>query len=89
MNIAVYYYNEKVEFLPPSCNWILDHLLPLYDENQNCFVEPFLPNNSIGIMHLASKIKGDNSKMKSREETFFQIKTLGNKTINKNIRFVD
>ncbi len=89
MNIAVYYYNETVEFLPPSCNWILDHLLPCYDENQNCFVEPFLPNNNIGIMHLASKIKGDNSQMKSRDETIFKIKTLNNKIIKKNIRFIN
>ena len=89
MNIAVYFRNEPVEFLPPTCNWILDHLLPLYDEKKKSFVEPFLPNNDIGIMHLASKIKGDNSKMKSKDETYFQIKSLNNNFIKKNIRFVD
>jgi lipopolysaccharide biosynthesis glycosyltransferase len=89
MNIAVYYENQPVEFLPPTCNWILDHLLPYYDENKKKFVEPFLPNNSIGIMHLASKIKGDNSKMKSKEDTYYQIKSLNNKFIRKNLRFVE
>ena len=89
MNIAVYYENQPVEFLPPTCNWILDHLLPYYDENKKKFVEPFLPNNSIGIMHLASKIKGENSKMKSKEDTYYQIKSLNNKIIRKNLRFVE
>jgi len=87
MNIAVYYNNEPVEFLPPTCNWILDHLLPYFDENKNCFVEPFLPNNTIGIMHLASKIKGDQSKMKNFDQTYFEIKTTHNTKIKKNIRF--
>ena len=89
MNIAVYYHNEPVEFLPPMCNWILDHLLPYFDEKRNCFVEPYLPYNNIGIMHLASKIKGENSKMKKFEDTFFDIKTIDNNIIKKNLRFVD
>ncbi len=89
MNIAVYYYDEPVEFLPPTCNWILDHLLPYFDEKKNCFVEPYIPNNTIGIMHLASKIKGDNLKMKDIDQTFFEIQTTQNKKIKKNIRFVE
>ena len=39
MNIAVYCDNQPVEFLPPTCNWILDHLLPFYDENKKKFVD--------------------------------------------------
>ena len=89
MNIAVYYNEEPTEFLPPLCNWILDHLLPYYDESNKCFVEPNLPNNNIGIMHLASKIKGDNSKMKNLNETYFEFRTLTNNIIKKNIRFVE
>ena len=88
MNIAVYYENLDVEFLPPTCNWIIDHLLPYFDTNKNLFVTPYLPNNSIGIMHLASKIKGDNHKMKNSEETIFDFKTLDNKQVKKNIRFI-
>ena len=88
MNIAVYYENLDVEFLPPTCNWIVDHLLPYFDNNKDCFVTPYLPNNNIGIMHLASKIKGDNYKMKNSDETIFDFKTLDNKKVKKNIRFV-
>ena len=87
MNIAVYYYNFETEILPTVCNWIVDHLLPVYDENQKSFVEPFIPNNKIGIIHLASKIKGDNSKIKSAEETIFEIKTLSGKKIYKTLRY--
>ena len=89
MNIAVYYYDQPVEFLPSTCNWILDHLLPLFDEEKNCFVEPYLPNNTIGIMHLASKIKGYNLQMKDIEQTYFEIQTLQNRKIKKNIRFIE
>lgn len=88
MNIAVYYEKLDVEFLPPTCNWIVDHLLPKFDEKKNCFVEPFLPYNNIGIIHLASKIKGDTYNLKSIDETVFDIKTTNNNKVKKNIRFV-
>lgn len=87
MNIAVYYEKLDVEFLPMTCNWIVDHLFPHFDEKTNCFVEPFLPNNKIGIIHLASKIKGDENNIKSASETTFEIKTLNKKIIRKSLRF--
>ena len=40
-------------------------------------------------MHLASKIKCDNLKMKDIEQTIFEIQTLSNKKIKKNIRFIE
>ena len=70
-----------------TCNWIVDHLFPHFDEKTNCFVEPFLPNNKIGIIHLASKIKGDENNIKSASETTFEIKTLNKKIIRKSLRF--
>tara|TARA_B100001939_G_scaffold320711_1_gene309779 strand:+ start:1471 stop:2394 length:924 start_codon:yes stop_codon:yes gene_type:complete len=87
MNIAVYYEGLEAEFLPPTCNWIVDHLFPYFDEEKNCFVEPFLPNNKIGVIHLASKIKGDENNIKSAEETIFDIKTLSKKIIKKSLRY--
>ena len=56
INIAVYHDNVDVEFLPLKCNWITSHLLPKFDNQNNTFVEPFLPNEKIGIMHLAAGI---------------------------------
>ena len=57
-------------------------------KKKNCFVEPFLPYNNIGIIHLASKIKGDNYNLKSIDETVFDIRTTNNNKVKKNIRFV-
>mgnify|MGYP001197374975 CR=1 FL=1 len=41
------------EFLPAYCNWLCKTRIPKYSENLNCFVEPYLPNHKIGVMHLA------------------------------------
>ncbi len=40
-------------FLPLNCNWIASNLLPKFNEKENLFVEPYLPNYKIGIIHLA------------------------------------
>ena len=44
MNMSVYIDNIETEFLPLNCNWITSNLLPKFDEDQECFVEPYLPN---------------------------------------------
>ena len=87
--MSVYIDELETEFLPLNCNWIASNLLPKFDEMKNIFVEPYLPNHKIGIMHLASKIKGDNSKMKNLDETYFEFRTLTNNIIKRNIRFVE
>ena len=56
INICVYIDNIETEFLPHNCNWIASNLLPKYDEQRETFVEPYIPNNKIGIIHLASGI---------------------------------
>ena len=62
--MAVYINNLKTEFLPLSFNWITSNLLPKFDESKKKFVEPFLPNISIGIMHLAAGIWKDGKDMR-------------------------
>ena len=47
--------NIETEFLPLNCNWITSNLLPKFDEENSTFVEPYLPNYKIGIMHLAGR----------------------------------
>ena len=44
----------KVEILPAYCNWFLIDNLK-YDQKNSTFVEPYLPNHKIGIIHLAGK----------------------------------
>ena len=60
INLSVYIDEVDTEFLPLNCNWIASNLLPKYDSIQKTFVEPFLPNNKIGIMHLAAGIWKNN-----------------------------
>ncbi|MGL5062425.1 MAG: CmcI family methyltransferase [Microcoleus sp.] len=43
---------DRTEMLPARCNWSCNFGLPVWDKQQNCFVEPYLPHQSIGIMHL-------------------------------------
>lgn len=43
----------KFELLPSYCNWLCELKIPSFSKFKNCFVEPFLPNHNIGVMHLA------------------------------------
>ena len=87
INIAVYHDNVDVEFLPLKCNWITSHLLPKFDEKKDTFVEPFLPNNEIGIIHLAAGIWKDNRDMRLNKDIKINIKTIEGKEIQKSLRF--
>ena len=87
MNISVYHDNIETEFLPLNCNWITSNLLPKFDETNDTFVEPYLPNNKIGIMHLAAGIWKDNQDMRLNKDIKIEIKTLDGKTLNKSLRF--
>jgi hypothetical protein len=73
--------------LPINCNWIASNLLPKFDESKSIFVEPFLPNLPIGIMHLAAGIWRDNKDMRIDKSIKIEIKTLENNIINKSLRF--
>ena len=87
MNMSVYIDNVQTEFLPLNCNWITSNLLPKFDEENNTFVEPYLPNRKIGIMHLAAGIWKDNKDMRLNKEIEIDIKTIQGKIINRSLRF--
>ena len=87
INISVYIDEVNTEFLPLNCNWIASNLLPKYDEQEQTFVEPFLPNNKIGIMHLAAGLWKNNKDMRLDKNVKIDIKTLENKLVNKSLRF--
>ena len=89
MNMSVYIDNVETEFLPLNCNWITSNLLPKFDEVNNTFVEPYLPNYKIGIMHLAAGIWKDNKDMRLNKEIEIGIKTLQGKILNKSLRFIN
>tara|TARA_Y100000816_G_scaffold290510_1_gene279372 strand:+ start:1489 stop:2400 length:912 start_codon:yes stop_codon:yes gene_type:complete len=87
INMSVYIDNVETEFLPINCNWIASNLLPKFDEQSNSFVEPYLPNYKIGIMHLAAGIWRDGKDMRKDKSIKIDIKTLENETVTKSLRF--
>jgi hypothetical protein len=87
INMSVYIDDLDTEFLPLNCNWIASNLLPKFDEMQNTFVEPYLPNYKIGIMHLAAGIWQDNKDMRTNKEVKIDIQTLENTSRSKSLRF--
>ena len=87
MNIAVYDKDVEAEFLPLYCNWIASNVLPKYDQDNDTFVEPYLPHNKIGIMHLAAGIWVGKNDMRLNKNIKIKIKTLQGKDIDKSLRY--
>ena len=87
INMSVYIDDLETEFLPLNCNWITSNLLPKFNQTTNTFVEPYLPNYKIGIMHLAAGIWQNGKDMRVDKDIQIEIETLDNKKITKSLRF--
>ena len=87
INMSVYIDNLETEFLPLNCNWIASNLLPKYDNQQNTFVEPYLPNYKIGIMHLAAGIWKDGKDMRVDKNVHIEIESLNKEKVIKSLRY--
>ena len=83
MNITIYTDNLDVEILPAYCNWTLIEAIK-FDKKNNTFVEPYLPNHEIGIIHFAGK-KYD--QIRNNKNFISKIKTLDGDIIDKSLRF--
>jgi lipopolysaccharide biosynthesis glycosyltransferase len=83
MNIAIYHNSLDVEILPAYCNWTLIESLK-FDEKKNTFVEPYLPNHEIGIIHLAGK---HNNYIRNNKDSSILLKTLDDNDVLKSVRF--
>ena len=75
INLSIYVDNVDTEFLPLGCNWIASNVLPKFDEVKREFVEPYLPNNKIGIMHLAAGIWKEGKDMRLDKSIKIQIRS--------------
>ena len=62
-------------------------MLPKFNEQKQTFVEPYLPNYKIGIIHLAAGIWQNDKDMRLDKSVKIDIKTLENKSIAKSLRF--
>ena len=87
INMSVYIDDLETEFLPLNCNWITSNLLPKFDGKKDTFVEPYLPNYKIGIMHLAAGIWKDGQDMRLNKDVKIEIQNLEGKFLNKSLRF--
>ena len=87
INMSVYIDDLETEFLPLNCNWITSNLLPKFDEKKSTFVEPYLPNHQIGIMHLAAGIWDGDKDMRLNKDVKIKIQSLQNKVLSKSLRF--
>ena len=89
INMSVYIDDLNTEFLPLGCNWIASNLLPKFDEESETFVEPYLPNYKIGIIHLAAGIWKDKKDMRLNKDVLIDIKTIQNSTKSISLRFIN
>jgi hypothetical protein len=87
INMSVYIDELETEFLPLNCNWIASNLLPKFDEQKNTFVEPYLPNYEIGIMHLAAGIWDGDKDMRLDKDVRIKIESVQKKILTKSLRF--
>ena len=83
MNITIYVDKLDVEILPAYCNWTLIDQMK-FDIKKNTFVENYLPNHKIGIIHLAGK---HNDVIRLNKDHLSEVRTLENKIIKISLRF--
>ena len=84
MNITIYVDELDMEILPAYCNWTLINKLK-FDTLKNSFVEPYLPNHEIGIMHLAGKTS-DYARI--NKNYLSEVSTIDRKIVKKSLRFI-
>jgi len=52
LNVLVYDQGFSCEPLPSRCNWPVHHATPAWDADRGLFVEPAMPYDPLGILHL-------------------------------------
>jgi len=52
LNVLVYDRGYACEPLPSRCNWPVHHATPAWDAERSLFVEPAMPYDPLGILHL-------------------------------------
>ena len=74
LNLAVYSGElfNLTEMLPAWCNWIFNGF-PVWDKQRGCFVEPYLPQEAIGILHLAGRQQFDRVQLMATDGDILEI----------------
>ena len=82
--LALTIYEDKTptQFLPSYCNWMCDFHLPIFDEKTEKFLEPYLPNHPLALVHLAGL-----DEIRENNNVKVDIKTKNGNIIKKSLRF--
>ena len=80
--LSIYEDGLPSEFLPAYCNWMCEFNMPKFDNNKSQFVEPYIPNHPIALVHLAGldNIRKDKSILSN-------VKTIDGLQIKKSLRY--
>ena len=57
LNVLVYEKGLACEPLPSRCNWPVHHATPVWNAERSLFVEPAMPYEALGILHLTLDTK--------------------------------
>jgi hypothetical protein len=71
----------EAEILPAWAHWLAE-FRPMWDENRQMFVEPFLPHQPIGVIHLSGV-----DEMRADRNFLGEFKTMDGKMVKRTYRF--
>lgn len=71
----------EYEALPAWAHWLCE-FKPIWDEQRQVFVEPFLPHQPLGILHLSGV-----DEMRDDKSVTTDFKTMGGQSVQKSYRF--
>lgn len=65
LNHALHHEKLPIELLPARCNWLCSFCAPVYDPERGLLVEPMLPHEPIGIIHLLNVAKQRDERLRT------------------------
>ena len=80
--LSIYEDGLPSEFLPAYCNWMCEFNMPKFDSVKNQFVEPYIPNHPIGLVHLAGL-----DDIRQDKNILSNVETLDGLQIKKSLRY--
>ena len=80
--LSIYEDGLPSEFLPAYCNWMCEFNMPKFDSEKGQFVEPYIPNHPIALVHLAGL-----DDIRLDKNILSDVETLDGLQIKKSLRF--
>jgi len=80
--LSIYEDGLPSEFLPAYCNWMCEFNMPKFDSENGQFVEPYIPNHPIALVHLAGL-----DDIRLDKNILSDVETLDGSQIKKSLRF--